>query len=114
MPDMNGAMLGRKIISDARLRNLKMIMLASEGKRGDAKKYRKIGFAAYFCKPVNPDDIYECLRQLAGRPSVLGDISPDLITHHSIREYQAGMNGFVGKPVKLQTIAASVQKVIKD
>ncbi len=89
MPDMNGAMLGRKIISDDMLKNLKMVILASEGKRGDAKKYSDIGFAAYFCQPVSPEDIYECLTQLAGRPATMDDTPSDLITHHSIREYQA-------------------------
>ena len=43
-------------------------MMTSLGQRGDALRFKEIGFAAYLIKPVRQSDLYDCLvERLDGR-----------------------------------------------
>jgi len=70
--------LGRRIKGDDRLRQTVLIMIASIGKRGDAKRMQDVGFAAYLVKPVHQS----ILMDLTGQPL-------QLITRHSLAEARA-------------------------
>jgi len=61
MPQMDGAQFGRLIKSDPDLKSSQMIMLTSQGLRGDASEMRAIGFDAYLNKPVRRSLLYDCL-----------------------------------------------------
>jgi CheY-like chemotaxis protein len=61
MPEMDGAELGRRIKSDQDLSNTLLIMLTSQGLRGDAAEMKRIGFAAYLTKPVRRSQLFDCL-----------------------------------------------------
>ena len=68
MPGMNGEELGEKILADDVLKNTLLIMISSSAQRGDAKRFSKIGFSAFFTKPIHQSDLFDNLvNVLAGK-----------------------------------------------
>ncbi len=89
MPEMDGEILGQKIKQDADLKTTKLVMMTSVGKRGDARRFEDIGFAAYLTKPVKQSQFYDCLALVTGIQKDTPDDEPSVIvTRHSIAEYQ--------------------------
>ena len=87
MPGVDGETLGRKIKADSTLRGVTMVMLTSVGRRGDARRMRDAGFAAYLLKPIKQSQLFDCLRRVTGKSADLGRTpSRTLITRHSISE----------------------------
>ena len=79
--------LGRRIKGDERLKQTVLIMIASIGRRGDARRMQDVGFAAYLVKPVHQSILMDALATawsaaLKGQP--IG-----LITRHSLAEARA-------------------------
>ena len=87
MPDIDGETLGRTIKADPELRDTRLVMITSYGKRGDAKRLEALGFSAYLTKPVKQSQLYDCLATVlgAGHPSVM-EPETALVTRHSINE----------------------------
>ncbi len=83
MPGMDGATLGRAILGDEDLKSIPLVMMTSLGQRGDAHRFREIGFAAYLTKPVRQSDLFDCLSSLltGGQQT---ETRP-LITRHSLQ-----------------------------
>jgi PAS domain S-box-containing protein len=65
MPDMDGAQLGVKIKANTATNDTHLVMLTSQGKRGDTKKLKEAGFNAYLNKPVDQAILYNTLLQVA-------------------------------------------------
>ncbi|MBI5897389.1 MAG: response regulator, partial [Desulfobacterales bacterium] len=88
MPGMDGAELGRRIKADAALKEALLIMLTSQGLRGDAAAMRQIGFAAYLTKPVRRSQLFDCIvTVLNGTPTQLVDFKKGpLVTSYSLSE----------------------------
>ena len=87
MPHMDGAMLGRKIKADPKLRSTALVLLTSRGNRGDAREMQKIGFAGYLTKPIKGSQLRECLAVVASRKPFESQIEPlPLVTRYSIAE----------------------------
>jgi CheY-like chemotaxis protein len=64
-------------------------MMTSVGKRGDARRFKEIGFTAYLTKPVKQSQFYNCLSMISGfQMDVSEDRSPRIVTRHSIAEYE--------------------------
>lgn len=90
MPEMDGESLGLAIKSDSRLKDTRLVMMTSFGRRGDARRLRDIGFAAYLTKPVKQSQLFDCLVMvLEGGPA------PDtreaaLVTRHTLNEARCG------------------------
>ena len=66
LPGMDGLQLCSHIRSDLRLDDTRLILLSSQGRRGDAKKTRQAGFDLYMSKPINQFDLYNGLCRVAG------------------------------------------------
>ncbi len=64
MPEINGAQLGKKIRSDKRLADLKLIMLTSLARPGDAQYFANLGFDFSLPKPVITADLANALMQV--------------------------------------------------
>ena len=64
MPEVNGAQLGRQIRSDKRLAHLKLIMLTSLARPGDAQYFAGLGFDFSLPKPVITADLANALMQV--------------------------------------------------
>jgi PAS domain S-box-containing protein len=86
LPDMDGECLGRSIKEDAVLKQTLLVMLASSGRRGDAKRFEEAGFSAYLLKPVTPSQLLDALSMIRGA-HLDGTLTP-LITRHTLAESQ--------------------------
>jgi len=91
MPGMDGQELGRLIKADPALESTLMVMVTSNGKRGDATILDQIGFVGYLVKPVLQQQLRDCLELVLGRASQ-SDTSacpPEghgLVTRHTVAE----------------------------
>ena len=66
MPGMDGRQLGELIQKDRQLAATRLVLLTSQGRRGDAKKMQEAGFTGYLTKPVNQSELYNVLLQVVG------------------------------------------------
>jgi PAS domain S-box-containing protein len=82
MPGMDGATLGRAILADDTLKSMPLVMMTSLGQRGDAVRFKEIGFAAYLIKPVRQSDLFDCL--IAALTGEQQKQTGSLKTHHSL------------------------------
>lgn len=82
MPGMDGVELGAAIKDDEDLADTRLMIISSQGQRGDAKKFKAAGFTGYLSKPINQSELYNCLLQVAG---IEADES-QLITRYTTRE----------------------------
>ncbi len=88
-PDPDGIALAGKVMEDAVLRGVVLVMLTSIGQRGDARRMEKAGFSAYLTKPAKPEELYACLALALGRKSSAG--TPEtrsILTRHSVLEIE--------------------------
>ena len=87
MPGMDGLSLGRVIKAHEKIKSIHLIMMTSMGQMGDARRFKKVGFAAYLLKPVGYSDLFDCLSTI-----ISGNSRPqqkiNIITRHTIRESQ--------------------------
>ena len=94
---MSGLELASAIKADPMLAPTRLVLLASQGQRGDAKAAHEAGCAAYLSKPVHAPQLYECLTtvlKLSAQTPVGGGpsadrIVPPLVTRHSLAERNA-------------------------
>lgn len=91
MPGMDGLTLARTIKADPLLASVRLVLLTSVGRRGDAKLVSEAGFAAYLTKPVHQGQLYDSLRLMMGMTSESAGVQPSapLITKHSVDEAAA-------------------------
>jgi CheY-like chemotaxis protein/HPt (histidine-containing phosphotransfer) domain-containing protein len=85
MPGMSGAELGRVIKADGDIQATRLVMLTSQGKRGDAERFAGFGFSGYLPKPIRPALLRKCLALVLGREEATGS-DRALITRHTIAE----------------------------
>ncbi len=88
MPEMDGAELGKRIKADPALKAASLIMLTSQGLRGDAAAMRQIGFAAYLTKPVRRSQLFDCVVTVLSRVPVRQEDlkKAQLVTSYSLSE----------------------------
>jgi two-component system sensor histidine kinase/response regulator len=67
MPDMDGAMLGEQINSDAHLSRARVVLLTSMDRQGDTRRFAAMGFAGYLSKPVKPRELLATLEKVLSR-----------------------------------------------
>jgi PAS domain S-box-containing protein len=69
MPDMDGAMLGERIIAIRDLADTRLVMLTSLDRHGDTPRLAALGFAAYLTKPVRVRELIDAVaRVMSGGP----------------------------------------------
>jgi two-component system, sensor histidine kinase and response regulator len=69
MPDMDGSMLGERIINMPDLANTRLVMLTSLDRHGDTPRLAALGFAAYLTKPVRVRELIDAVaRVMSGGP----------------------------------------------
>jgi CheY-like chemotaxis protein len=92
MPEMDGITLARMIKADEKLKNTHLVLCCSFGQRGDAKRMKEIGFAAYLIKPMRHVEILDCLTAvLNGAVAAEPQQRKPLVTRHTIREMHRSM-----------------------
>jgi PAS domain S-box-containing protein len=85
---LDGMELGRRIRSDALLRETKLVMMTALGRPGDAVQLEAIGFSGYLTKPLRIGLVRDCLLMVTGRIATpareKGGTS--LVTRHTVTE----------------------------
>jgi len=98
MPGMDGLALARAIKADPALAPTRLVLLTSDGQRGDATAAQAAGYAGYLTKPVHEAQLHACLTAVvqppAQAPTEAGRstdrIPPStLVTRHSLAEANA-------------------------
>jgi CheY-like chemotaxis protein len=87
MPGFDGAKLGAIIGTDARYKSMRLVLLTSMGRRGDARRFSDLGFSAYLLKPTTQRDLADCFALLASDER--GNAPPSIITRHQLRANRA-------------------------
>ena len=95
MPGMDGLELARAIKADPALASTRLVLLTSQGQRGDAKAAQAAGYAAYLTKPIHESQLYGCLTTVLSPPTQSAadrgrsrdrTAPPELVTRHSLAE----------------------------
>jgi len=87
MPNMSGEILAKTLQSNPFYLGMKLVMMTSMGKRGDAKYFANIGFSAYFPKPTTTSDLFKALSVVAQDGEILHQATP-LVTHDYLNAMQ--------------------------
>ena len=99
MPEMDGHELARRIKADPATSSVRLVLLASLGRRGDAKAAREVGIAAYLTKPIRQAQLLDCLSLVLKTKEDFADALPGqvpaIITRHSLGEAQADVRNRV-------------------
>ena len=66
MPEMDGFAVAAAIGADARFAGVRLMMLTSSGRPGDAARCRELGISAYLTKPVRQADLFDAVSALFG------------------------------------------------
>ncbi len=83
MPGMDGFDLAAQLKLHPEYGCPTIMMLTSEGQRGDAARCREIGVASYLMKPVSQSELFDAIMTGLGAPL---QQSAALITRHSLKE----------------------------
>jgi len=96
MPDMDGAMLGGRIIEMRELANTRLVMLTSLDRHGDTPRLAALGFAAYLTKPVRVRELIDAVaRVMSGSPRQWQMETQPMITLNMLTQPPA-QQGFAG------------------
>ncbi|MCP4992185.1 MAG: response regulator, partial [Gammaproteobacteria bacterium] len=112
MPGMDGATLGKRIKDASELAETHLVLITSQGQRGDAKKMQQIGFSGYFTKPIGQSEFYNALLICASSKETN---KPPLITRHTakienLEQFQARVLVVEDNPVNQMVAKGIMQK----
>ncbi|HEX4943854.1 MAG TPA: response regulator [Usitatibacteraceae bacterium] len=85
----DGFLLAFRVKNHPALQNTLVVMLATEGKPGDAIACRENGISAYLRYPLAAKQLNDAIVAVTGA-SVDSDETPTLVTRHSLREQRKG------------------------
>ncbi len=83
MPGVDGFTLAERVQRDPQLAGPIIMMLTSDGQRGDGARCREMGICVYLVKPIHRPDLLRAVRMALGQDP---GHHPSLITRHSLRE----------------------------
>jgi PAS domain S-box-containing protein len=106
LPVQDGFLLAFRIHHHPKLAPTLVLMLATEGRPGDAIACRENGIAAYMRYPINERQLNEAVVAVTGA-SVDADEAPTLVTRHSLREQRKGMTLLLVDPSRDSQILAA-------
>jgi DNA-binding response OmpR family regulator/PAS domain-containing protein len=89
LPLQDGFLLALRIKFHPRLRDTIVMMIARDGKQGDAIHCRENGISAYLRHPMRPDQLQDAIMAVMGAEQD-AEATQTLITRHSLREAKAG------------------------
>ena len=85
--DISVEKLAQTIKGEPSLQEIRIILITSLAKRGDAKRVHKAGFSAFLTKPIKKDQLFDCIATVMGfHYAQTVEVKPDLITRHSLME----------------------------
>jgi PAS domain S-box-containing protein len=95
---VDGTAFGRVVKSEGRLEKTRVVLLASLGFRGDARRFAEIGFDAFLTKPVRTAELKAVLSQVLASDEGDGSDHKNIITRHTARE---GVKLFAGHKMRV-------------
>jgi CheY-like chemotaxis protein len=110
MPGIDGFALAERVQRDPELTRPIIMMLTSDGQRGDGARCREMGICAYLVKPIHRPDLLRAVCIALGRePRQIRD----LITRHSLRELRRKLSILVAEDnaVNRTIIVSLLQKM---
>ncbi|MCI0687846.1 MAG: response regulator, partial [Sporichthyaceae bacterium] len=110
MPDQDGFQLAEAVRADQGLPGLRLIMLTSAGRRGDAQRCRTLGIDGYLVKPVGRADLLEATTSVLAEG--VASANRGLVTRHSIEETRRKLRVLVAEdnPVNQEVAAAVLRR----
>ena len=66
MPGMNGEALGQFVSTEQRFAGTKLVMMTTQGSRGEPSRLAQAGFTSCLLKPVRQSDLFDCVVVLLG------------------------------------------------
>ena len=88
MPHMDGIQLGSAIKKNEQLAATRLVMLTSQGQRGDTDKLKSMGFNGYLNKPIEQSILYNTLIKVAGLSTTEKELTTS-ISSHKVPQYNA-------------------------
>ncbi len=112
MAMISGLELAELIRQDKRFESLVLVLISSVANRGDIKKIKKAGFAAFLSKPLGRTKLFDCLRTLVSiEPAELNAPDADVITSYRSEEIKAEQPH---KPTKSYHILVAEDNVVNQ
>jgi CheY-like chemotaxis protein len=106
LPVQDGFLLAFRIKHHPKFRATLVMMLATDGRPGDAIACRENGIAAYMRYPIADRQLNEAIVAVTGA-SVDSDETPTLVTRHSLREQRKGATILLVDPSRDSQILAA-------
>ncbi len=78
--------LGRKIKQQEQFKHLKLVLMTSIGKKGDAKRFEQAGFSAFLSNPVKKSLLLDCIKAVLSTQANHDNKKSPIITRYSILE----------------------------
>jgi two-component system sensor histidine kinase/response regulator len=83
MPGEDGESFAHSIRHTKTIGSLGLVMITSSGQRGEAERFARAGFSAYFVKPVRAAMLMDGLAAVLGVGEE-GSVRPEIITRHTL------------------------------
>jgi CheY-like chemotaxis protein/PAS domain-containing protein len=109
LPLQDGFLLAFRIKQHPKLKNTNVIMLARNGRPGDAIQCRENGISAYLRDPISPDQLVDAIGAVMGTKDD-AEATQTLITRHSLREAKTGTVLLIDAHHDQATLAATFLK----
>jgi DNA-binding response OmpR family regulator/PAS domain-containing protein len=109
LPLQDGFLLAFRVKQHAKLKNTNVIMLAKNGRPGDAIQCRENGISAYLRDPISPDQLVDAIGAVMGTKDD-AEATHTLITRHSLREAKTGTVLLIDAHHDQATLAATFLK----
>jgi CheY-like chemotaxis protein len=106
LPVQDGFLLAFRIKHHPKFRSTLVMMLATDGKPGDAIACRENGISAYMRYPIGDRQLNEAIVAVTGA-AVDADETPTLVTRHSLREQRKGATILLVDPSRDSQILAA-------
>jgi len=110
MPGMDGFELAGRIRRHAEHAATPVVMLMSNGRRGDAARCLELGLTGYLMKPVSPSELLDAIMTALGDPAAK---ARPLITWHSLRATRRPLNLLLAEdnPINQKLAVSLLQKL---
>lgn len=109
LPLQDGFLLAFRIKQHPKLKNTNVMMLAKNGRPGDAIQCRENGISAYLRDPISPDQLVDAIGAVMGTKDD-AEATQTLITRHSLREAKTGTVLLIDAHHDQATLAATFLK----
>ncbi len=87
MPGMDGEAVARSIKTIDKIADTPLVLMTSQGIRGEAKKMEEAGFSSYLIKPARESELLDSLLLLLKKDkNEIGKENPDKIKHYIIQD----------------------------